>query len=154
MRIVSRLMWIFLSAMVLFLPVCWGQQREASVERGLFEAANHDRRQQGLPPLKWNDALADAARQHAEQMARQRTLSHQLPKEASLPIRVGKAGVHHSWLSENVAEGISASDINQQFMNSPHHRGNILDSDMDTMGVGVAESGGKWFAVEDFCKAK
>jgi uncharacterized protein YkwD len=153
MRIASKLA-ILLGGMVLFLPLCWGQLRGSSVERGLFEAANRDRREQGLPSLKWNEALAEAARQHADQMAQQRTLSHQLPKEPSLPARVGQAGVRHSWLSENVAEGMSAVDINEQFMKSPNHRSNILDSDMDTMGIGVAESSGKWYVVEDFCKAK
>ncbi len=148
-----------LIVLVLFLgalaaPLSWSQQRGASVERGLFDATNRERREQGLPTLKWDDALATAARKHAEQMAQQRTLSHQLPGEASLPGRVGQSGVHHSWLSENVAEGTGAEDINVQFMKSPNHRANILDSDMDTVGIGVVESGGKWYAVEDFIKAK
>jgi len=134
--------------------LAWGQQRAASIEHGLFEAVNHERQNQGLPVLKWNDALAGSARKHAEKMAESGTLSHQLPGEPSLPARVAQAGVHHSWLSENIASGTSAEDIHQQFMKSPNHRGNILDSDMDTVGVGVAASDGKWYAVEDFCKAK
>ena len=145
---------VFLSTATFFLPYGWGQQRGSSVGRELLEVVNHERREQGLPALKWNDALAAAARKHAEQMAQQRTLSHQLPGEPSLPARVGKEGVRHSWLSENIAEGTSTDDIHDQFMKSPNHRSNILDSDMDTVGIGVAESGGKWFAVEDFCKAK
>ena len=132
----------------------WSQQRSSGIERGLLEAANHERHQQGLPELKWDDALAGAARKHAEQMAEHGTLSHQLPGEASLPARVAQAGVHHSWLSENIAEGTSADDIHAQFMKSPNHRANILDSDMDTIGIGVFESGGKWYAVEDFILAK
>jgi uncharacterized protein YkwD len=39
-------------------------------------------------------------------------------------------------------------------MRSPQHRANILDSDMDSVGIGVAERNGQMFAVEDFCKAK
>jgi uncharacterized protein YkwD len=140
--------------LVVLLPLCWSQERGANVERGLFDAVNRERHQQGLPTLKWDDALAGAARKHAEQMAEQRTLSHQLPGEPSLSARVGQAGVHHSWLSENVAEGTGAGDIHDQFMKSANHRANILDSDMDTVGIGVVESGGKWYAVEDFCKAK
>ena len=143
-----------LYATTLLLPSAWSQQRGSSIDRQLVDAANRDRREQGLPTLKWDDGLASAARKHAEQMAQQRMLSHQLPGELSLPARVGQAGVHHSWLSENVAEGTGASDIHDQFMKSPNHRSNILDSDMDTVGVGIAESGGKWFVVEDFCKAK
>jgi uncharacterized protein YkwD len=150
----SRLALATLILLTVLLPQCWSQQRGASVERGLFDAVNRERHQQGLATLKWDDALAGAARKHAEQMAEQRTLSHQLPGEPSLSARVAQAGVRHSWLSENVAEGTGASDIHDQFMKSANHRANILDSDMDTVGIGVAESGGKWYAVEDFCKAK
>lgn len=139
---------------VLIAPLGWSQQRGSGVERGLVDAANRERRQQGLQELKWDEALAGAARKHAEQMAKRGTLSHQLTGEASLPARVAQAGVHHSWLSENVAEGASAEDIHAQFMKSPNHRANVLDSDMDTVGIGVVQSGGKWYAVEDFIKAK
>ena len=39
-------------------------------------------------------------------------------------------------------------------MKSPQHRGNILDGDMDSVGIGVAEGNGQLFAVEDFGKAR
>jgi uncharacterized protein YkwD len=39
-------------------------------------------------------------------------------------------------------------------MKSPPHRANVLDTDMDSIGVGVVEHGGKMFAVEDFSKAR
>lgn len=139
---------------VVIVSLTWSQQRGSGIERGLLDAANRERHQQGLPELKWDDALASAAAKHAGQMAEHAMLSHQLPGEASLPARVAQAGVHHSWLSENIAEGASADDIHAQFMKSPNHRANILDSDMDTVGIGVVESSGKWYAVEDFVKAK
>jgi uncharacterized protein YkwD len=39
-------------------------------------------------------------------------------------------------------------------MKSPPHRANILDKDMDSIGVGVVERGGQLFAVEDFSQAR
>jgi uncharacterized protein YkwD len=39
-------------------------------------------------------------------------------------------------------------------MKSPQHRANILDTDMDSAGIGVAERNGQLYAVEDFSKAK
>jgi uncharacterized protein YkwD len=39
-------------------------------------------------------------------------------------------------------------------MRSSAHRANILDSDMDSIGIGVAERGGQLFVVEDFANAK
>jgi uncharacterized protein YkwD len=39
-------------------------------------------------------------------------------------------------------------------MKSPAHRTNILDSDMNSIGIGVAQRGGQLFVVEDFANAK
>ena len=134
--------------------VGWAQAGASPDERSLFTAANHERREQGLPALKWNDALAGAARQHAQEMARQNTVAHVLPSEASLPGRATRAGVKFSSLSENVVQCASAEGAHNQFMKSPAHRANILDSDMDSVGVGVAVRGGQLFVVEDFARAK
>jgi|SRR5215469_4084395 len=150
----DRGMWLALALSLVFLPYALPQQKGASIERSLFDAVNRERRQQGLPALRWDDALAGAARKHAVHMAEQNSLSHQFSGEAGLPARVAQAGVRHSWLAENIAQGTSSGDIHEQFMKSPAHRGNILDSDMDAVGIGVAQAEGKWFAVEDFCKTK
>jgi uncharacterized protein YkwD len=104
--------------------------------------------------VEWNNALADAARQHAEAMAQSHTLSHQLPGEASLPTRARKAGVKFTSLSENVAVGTTAEDIAGQWIKSSAHRENLLDPEMNATGVGVAERDGKLFAAEDFAKVR
>jgi uncharacterized protein YkwD len=39
-------------------------------------------------------------------------------------------------------------------MESPNHRANLLDADMDTIGAGAVERNGIVFAVADFSKAK
>jgi uncharacterized protein YkwD len=61
---------------------------------------------------------------------------------------------HFSWIAENAAEGPNPSAIHQSFMKSPQHRANILDPDMDTAGIGVADRNGQLYAVEDFSQAK
>lgn len=131
-----------------------GQGSASGPERYLFDAANRERKAQGLPVLKWDDALATAARKHAAEMARQNSVAHTLPGEASLPSRATKAGAKFGWLSENVIQAASAPGAHEQFMKSANHKANILDSDMDTVGIGVAERGGQLFVVEDFSKAK
>jgi uncharacterized protein YkwD len=130
------------------------QQKTSDAERQLFNAANQGRKAHGLPSLKPDEALANAARAHAQRMAEQGTISHQLPGEPNLLSRAKAAGAQFSWISENVDEGQNATAIQQSFMRSPQHRANILDSDMDSVGIGVAERNGQMFAVEDFCKAK
>jgi uncharacterized protein YkwD len=39
-------------------------------------------------------------------------------------------------------------------MKSALHRANILDRDMDSIGVGVMEQGGELFVVEDFAQER
>ena len=129
-------------------------QRVSSPERQLFDAANRARRGRGLPSLLWNEALASAARTHALEMAKRKLPAHQFPGEPNLPTRARRAGARYTWLAENVDQGPNAATIHQRLMASPLHRANILDTDMDSAGIGVAERNGQWFAVEDFSKAR
>jgi len=130
------------------------QAQTTSAERTLLQAINRERHSAGLPALHWDDALAVAARQHAGTMAAHRSVEHTLPGEPSLPGRATHAGAHFVWLSENIVESTDAPTAHTQFMNSPTHRANILDSDVDTVGIGIVERGGRLFVVEDFEKAK
>jgi uncharacterized protein YkwD len=146
------------TALITLLILCaasaFAQQKTADAERQLFDAINKERKAHGLPSLKLDEALANAARKHALRMAEQGTISHQFPGEPSLPSRARSAGAHFTWLSENVDQGPNAAAIHQSFMKSPQHRANILDPDMDSAGIGIAERDGQMFAVEDFSKAK
>ena len=122
-------------------------------ERLLFESANQERARRQLPPLKWDDALAEAARRHAQAMIRQRGFAHQLPGEPSLSQRAGAAGAHFARVGENIALGTDSGEIHDGWMESPGHRANILDKGYSALGVGVVESNGKLYAVEDFSVA-
>jgi len=120
-------------------------------EQQVMDMANADRAQQGLPPLKWDPALAQAATQHAQLMAQQpAALSHQYPGEPDLDARAGSAGAHFRAIAENIALAPSPQALNQEWMHSPPHRANILDPRMDTIGVGLVKRGGNYYAVEDF----
>ena len=127
-------------------------QRE-SAEQILFDAANRDRAAQRLRPLRWDNSLANGARQHAQRMAQQNTLSHQLPGDEDFKARAVRAGARFSSLAENIAEGPDAPGIHIQWMNSPPHRENLLDPKLDSIGIAVVERGGEMFAVEDFSLA-
>ena len=127
-----------------------GQSAALRAERELFAAVNEARRSQGLAPLRWNESLAVAARRHAAVMAEHGEAQHGFEGEPGLSLRVKETGAHFSWLSENVTQGPAAQFVHTQFMKSPKHRANILDTDMNSVGVGVVELGGQLFAVEDF----
>ena len=137
-----------------FSIVLWAFSKPSGSELDLFEAANRERHRHGLGTLKWDDSLAAAARKHAAEMLKHNSVSHQFPGEPSLPTRARQAGVRFTWISENVDQGQGAQIIHDRLMKSPLHRANILDRDMDTVGMGVAHGNGQLFAVEDFSKAK
>src|SRR5271156_2241679 len=135
-RIRSRL------AAMLGIMLCWSAYSQTPVsraERELFASVNQARREQGLAPLRWDERLAAAARRHAEVMAERGSAQHGFEGELSLSARVKQAGGHFSWLSENVTPGPTPGFIHSQFMNSAAHRANILDRDMDSVGIGVVE---------------
>ena len=132
----------------------WAQADATAAERYLFEAANRERRTAGLHALQWNEPLAMAARAHAREMARHNEVSHRLSGEATLPGRAAKAGAHFNWLSENVVRSPDAAGAHSQFVKSPAHRANLLDADMNIVGIGVFERHGQMFVVEDFAQRK
>jgi uncharacterized protein YkwD len=117
---------------------CWpayGETPASRAERRLFAAVNRARQSEGLAPLRWDYSLAAAARRHARVMA------------------VRGTAQHFSSLAENVTQGPTPGFIHSQFMKSTPHRANILDRDMNSIGVGVVEQRGRLFAVEDFSRA-
>jgi uncharacterized protein YkwD len=126
----------------------------AAAEQQLFLSVNRLRKTQGLSSLKWDEGLALAARRHAEVMARHGVVEHGFPGEPSLPARVSQTGVHFISLSENVCQGSGAAAVQAEFLHSPNHRANILDTDMNSVGIGVVERGGQFFVTEDFSKVR
>jgi uncharacterized protein YkwD len=153
MRVPGRVV-VLITLLMLYSASARAQQKTSDAERELFSAVNRERKAHGLKPLKLDEALSNAARLHAQRMAAQGKISHQLSGEPNLLSRARAAGAHFTWLSENVDEGPSAKAIHQSFMKSAQHRANILDGDMDSVGIGVAQRNGQMFAVEDFSKAK
>jgi Cysteine-rich secretory protein family len=150
MSIVKRFAAVAILVLTFFPAMTGAQSSPGNREQVLLLSANRDRQAQGLPALKWNSALATAARQHALSMARQNTLSHQLPGEPDLAARASRAGVRFSTVAENVAVGPSAEEIHKGWMNSPPHRANLLDPQVTAVGIAVAAANGTLFAVEDF----
>jgi uncharacterized protein YkwD len=154
MQTETRRASLFLIMVLIFLCTGALAQQAGSAEQELFHAVNQDRRAHGLPSLQWDEALANAARTHAQRMAQQGIVSHQLPGEPNLLTRARAGGAHFSWISENVDEGSNAKAIHQSFVRSPRHYGNMLDGDMDSIGIGIAERNGLMYVVEDFSKGK
>jgi len=121
-------------------------------ERLLLDAANRERAARRLPALRWNDSLAQAARDHAQLMARYGQISHQFPGELGLSDRFALAGVRFTVASENVGQAGSAEELHVLWMRSPPHRANLLDPQVDSAGFAVEIRNGLLFAVQDFAR--
>lgn len=116
----------------------------------LLALANQARAEHGAPPLQWDGNLAAAARQHCLRMAAEGPISHRYPGEADLTERAGQAGAHFSLIEENVAVGPSASQVHDEWMHSPGHRSNLLNPQVDRVGIAVVAARETLYAVADY----
>ena len=116
----------------------------------IFNLTNQDRADHGLQPLKWDGSLASAAAAHTERMANEKSLSHQYPGEPDVSARAAQAGAHFQAIAENTAMGPNPAAVEKEWMNSTPHRTNILDPQMNQIGIAVVEKGGYLYATEDF----
>lgn len=130
-----------------------GAQVVASAAEQLLALANQSRAQQGAPPLKWDGALAEAARQHCLRMAAEGPISHRYGGEPDLSDRAGQAGAHFSLIEENVALAPTAAEIHDGWMHSPGHRANLLNPQVDRVGIAVVAARGELYAVADYSRA-
>jgi len=129
-----------------------GARAQNVSEQYLLAAANQERATRQLPALKIDEHLALAARLHAYQMADHRGISHQFEGELELSQRAGDAGAHFSLIAENVAEASNSALIHEMWMNSAGHRANLLDPNVDSVGIAVVQKDGQLYAVEDFAR--
>ena len=122
------------------------------VERLVFDLVNEKRVANGLEPLKWNDNIANSARQHSSNMAEYRFFSHKGLDSKMVSDRADANGVG-KWRSigENIAFNRGYQDpvtlTVQLWLDSPGHRRNMLSADWkeSAIGVAVTEDGAYYF---------
>jgi uncharacterized protein YkwD len=122
----------------------------ASAADETLSLINQERVQSGLPSLKFEPRLSQAARAHAEEMMRNRQLSHQFAGEAPLAERLAKVSVPLDSSSENVTMHLTTAGAHTAFMGSAPHRANILNPKFDAVGIAVLCDADWLYVVEDF----
>ena len=122
--------------------VSLGQSDE---EFEIFRLVNSERAKQRLRPLAWDDDIADVARDHSRQMARQGFFGHQDRKGRSVVDRASDRQVN-GW--SKIGENLFMCDEIVSFerysvrgwLRSPSHRRNMLDRGWSATGIGVFRS--------------
>jgi uncharacterized protein YkwD len=138
---------------------------DTAAENELLEAANKSRESAGLPPLRLEESLQEAARAHARRMVASRRLEHRLPGEPALLERIGLViaqsvsaqnniaqnnELRIDRAGENIANATCAPGANDALMRSAPHRKNLLDRSFNLAGVAAIWSGGRLYVVQDF----
>lgn len=114
----------------------------AADENEIFRLINLERRKRRLNNLEWDGQIAKMARKYSEKMARENFFSHFDLQGANVAERAKNAKIKGwSKIGENLftVERLSKFDAFavKNWMKSPAHQRNILDSDWTTTGVGV-----------------
>ena len=124
----------------------------AGADEELMALANESRAQTGAGALQWDEALAAAARDHCLRMATEGPISHRYGGEEDLSTRAGGAGARFDFIEENVAIGPTPAEIHEEWMHSPGHRTNLLNPEVDRVGIAVVAARGVLYATADYAR--
>lgn len=104
----------------------------------VLELTNVERTKAKLPALTLNQNLNKAAQAQSEDLAFGDFFAHTAPDGTSLADRLEDANyTRYQTAGENIAAGqVTAAQVVQEWMDSPGHRANILDSSFTELGVG------------------
>ena len=128
-------------------------QNLRGADEQLFAQANQSRAAAGAGPLAWDPGLAAAALAHCRRMAAEGEIAHRYGGEPELTDRAGAAGAHFSLIEENVALGSYVEMIHDGWMHSPGHRANLLNPQVNRVGIAVVAARGVYYAVADYARA-
>ena len=118
-------------------------QANPRLERDLVALTNVDRASNGLSALVENERLIELARERSDDMQVRNYFGHEIPPDGTLVFALMDArSIAYRAAGENLAannagESATVQRAQSDFMNSPSHRANILESRFDEIGVGA-----------------
>lgn len=113
----------------------------------VLDLVNRERSKAGLSSLSMNSNLSKVAMAKAQDMYNNNYFDHQSPTYGSPFDMMTAFGVTYNSAGENIAKGqTSPAEVMNQWMNSPGHRANILNSSYTQ--IGIAYYNGEW--VQEF----
>ena len=107
-------------------------------DAGLLEETNKLRAKEGLPALKHNRFLDEAAQNKAIDMGSRNYWSHNTPDGKQPWAFIDSSVYGYKKAAENLAFGFDDSKATLSgWMNSPGHRANVMDKDLKDVGFGI-----------------
>ncbi len=99
-------------------------------------------------PLRWNSALAESSRRHAEDMAHFNYFSHRGHDGSNPAERVLRVGYQYRATGENIAAGqMKPEEAMAAWIKSPEHCANLMNPAFTEMGVAFAVDPGSEMGV-------
>jgi uncharacterized protein YkwD len=103
----------------------------------LLRLLQAERAQQGLAPLTQDPRLDAVALAHSTDMRDHDFIAHTSPTTGTAADRARAADLQTGLVLENIGRGYSAAEIHRGLLGSPGHRANLINPDVNTVGLGV-----------------
>jgi uncharacterized protein YkwD len=107
----------------------------------LASLVNQERGTSSVAPLEMDEELCRVALDHAVDMIARGYFGHSSPHGVTLSTRLRKAGIPFRKASENLAGNASVVLAHRMLMDSPSHKGSILNPEFKKMGLAVVRGG-------------
>lgn len=109
---------------------------------------NELRHRLGLQPVTRYQELDAVAQDWSEHQASTDTMEHRPNFAAAYPTGWSEASENVAWRTAN---GDIGAEIFDQWLNSPDHYQNMVNKNVNSIGIGFAQaSNGKWYATQNF----
>lgn len=110
---------------------------------------NKERKSNGLNPLRFSPLLSEAALIRSGELPK--SFSHTRPDGSSFFTAMTELGISYRTAGENIAYGQkNPESVMNAWMNSSGHRSNILNKNVDYIGVGVTFQNGMYYWTQLF----
>ncbi len=127
----------FIQRLKVSFPSVLGVKADVSSEE-LLSLTNKERQNVGVGSLVFNDKLAQAASEKAQDMFTYDYWAHNSPSGKTPWVFITSSGYKYAYAGENLARGFTTSDdVIKAWMASPDHRSNMLSSNYEDVGFAV-----------------
>ncbi len=115
----------------------------------ITELVNEARKNNGLNEVFLDNELSQAAQSRASECVQK--FSHTRPDGTKCFTILGEMAISYSYAAKNIAYGQkNADEVMEDWLNSPGHRANILNSHITKIGVGYTNIDGRIYWVQIF----